>query len=199
MGSIPAARCASLHFAGAEVVQVDVATARRRKEERALRCRQPVERFEGDRLERHGADAPPRLRRLNLPAQELAADVHDAGHVVQVLVYQLGELHCRSGTKAVERALQRPLRLGARREATHLRAFRAAAVDAVAIRPHRLPFSASPARLQLQNLTPLCHRGTPLESTTNRGIETSREGDDPFSTEGTFESASWSSRERLVT
>jgi hypothetical protein len=66
----------------------------------------------------------------------------------QVLVDQLGERHRRTGTKTLQRALQRPHRLSARREATHLRPLRAAAARAVAVGPDRL--AVRPACPQLR-------------------------------------------------
>jgi len=92
---------------------------------------------------------------------------------LEVLFDQLGERDHRARAKPLERTLKSPLRLDSRREPTHLRTLRAATIHAVAVCPHRLP--VRPPRPQLQYLTVLCHRGTSLESMTDRGIHATAE------------------------
>jgi hypothetical protein len=87
----------------------------------------------------------------------------------QVLLHQLRQRYLASGAKPCKVPLERPLGFLARGEPAHLRPLRAAPVDAVPIRPPRLP--VAPATTQLQNLTVLCHRGTSSNRVTNQGSD----------------------------
>src|SRR5262249_25921324 len=80
---------------------------------------------------------------------------------LQVLRDQLGKRYLPTWTQPLELSPKRPFRVYACRESAHLRPSRAAAVDAVAIRPQRLSVRAT--RPELQNLTMLCYRGTSLD------------------------------------
>jgi hypothetical protein len=75
----------------------------------------------------------------------------------QVLLHQLGERHLTTGSQPLELSPKRSFGCGASRQSAYLRPLRAAAVDAVAVRPYRFPVTAT--RPEIQDLTMLCHLG----------------------------------------
>jgi hypothetical protein len=77
---------------------------------------------------------------------------------LQVLLDQLRDGHLAARAKPRELSPERSLRFVACLESANLRPLRQAPVDAVPIGPPRL--TVTPATVQLQNLTVLCHLGT---------------------------------------
>jgi hypothetical protein len=87
----------------------------RKEQQRTLRDRQPLERFQGDGGEWHGPGAAPRFRRLDLAAHELSTDVYDAAVAVDVApleTHQLGRAKTGRGCEHDHRASNRAELIG---------------------------------------------------------------------------------------
>jgi hypothetical protein len=91
VGSTSAARWGRLPDAAAEVVQVEITAPWRRKQQRRVcSCRQPVERLERDRLQRHRAHAATRLGTLQSPVGERPAHIDDPRLTVEIAPLERG-------------------------------------------------------------------------------------------------------------
>src|SRR5690349_3588536 len=90
---MPAAFCAGRHWNRAKVVDVEVATVLAGKHQSRTAARyELVERVEGARLQRDCSHARLRLRELELPAREGAANVDNALPAIDVALLECDPL-----------------------------------------------------------------------------------------------------------